>query len=392
MQYRKDKYGNKLSVLGFGCMRFKKKMGRINMDDAERQIMSAYNKGVNYFDTAFIYPGSEAAIGEIFEKNKIRDKIYIATKLPPQLMRSIDILDKLLSEQLKRLRTDHIDYFLFHMMSDIKVWERLKAMGIEKWIEEKRTAGTIRQFGFSYHGNSDMFCEILDAFDWDMCLIQYNYMDEHTQAGRKGLYHAHEKGIPVMIMEPLRGGRLVNNLPGEATEIFKNHPVQHTPAQWAFRWLYNQKEITVVLSGMNTDEMVKDNVKTATDTKVGELTAEDEAMLKNVVRAINAKLKVPCTGCGYCMPCPQKINISGTFSAYNRKYSDSSFSGLREYVKCTLLKDSAPASACIGCGKCEQHCPQAIEIRNQLKAAATELETPAYSVLSTVVKAVRKKK
>lgn len=392
MQYREDKYGNKLSVLGFGCMRFKKKMGRINMEDAERQIMSAYNKGVNYFDTAFIYPGSEAAIGEIFEKNSIRDKIYIATKLPPQLMRSLDILDKLLSEQLKRLRTDHIDYFLFHMMSDIKVWERLKNMGIEKWIEEKRASGIIRQFGFSYHGNSDMFCIILDAFDWDMCLIQYNYMDEHTQAGRKGLYHAHEKGIPVMIMEPLRGGRLVNNLPGEASDIFKNHPVQHTPAQWAFRWLYNQPEITVVLSGMNTDEMVDDNVKTATETKIGELTAADEAMLKGVVRAINAKLKVPCTGCGYCMPCPQKINISGTFSAYNRKYSDSNFAGLREYVKCTLSKDSAPASACIGCGKCEQHCPQAIEIRNQLKAAATELETPAYSTVSKVVKAVRKKK
>ena len=392
MKYRKDKYGNQLSVLGFGCMRFKKKMGRINMEDAERQIMSAYNKGVNYFDTAFIYPGSEAAIGEIFEKNNIRDKIYIATKLPPQLMRSIDILDKLLSEQLKRLRTDHIDYFLFHMMADIRVWERLKSMGIEKWIEEKKAAGAIRQFGFSYHGGSDMFCRILDAYDWDMCLIQYNYMDEHTQAGRKGLYHAHEKGIPVMIMEPLRGGRLVNNLPGEATDIFKSHPVQHTPAQWAFRWLYNQPEITVVLSGMNTDEMVDDNVKTATEAKIGELTAEDEAMLKNVVRAINAKLKVPCTGCGYCMPCPQKINISGTFSAYNRKYSDSSFAGLREYVKCTLSKDSAPASACIGCGKCEQHCPQAIEIRNQLKAAAKELETPAYNTISKALKAVKRKK
>lgn len=392
MKYREDKYGNQLSVLGFGCMRFKKKMGRINMADAERQIMSAYNKGVNYFDTAFIYPGSEAAIGEIFEKNNIRDKIYIATKLPPQLMRSLDILDKLVSEQLKRLRTDHIDFFLFHMMSDIKVWERLKNMGIEKWIEEKRASGTIRQFGFSYHGRSDMFCKILEAFDWDMCLIQYNYMDEHTQAGRKGLKAAHEKGIPVMIMEPLRGGRLVNNLPQEAKEIFKNHPVQHTPAQWAFRWLYNQPEITVVLSGMNTDEMVEDNVKTATETKIGELTAEDEAMLKSVVRAINAKMKVPCTGCGYCMPCPQKINISGTFSAYNRKYSDSSFSSLKEYSKCTLSKNCAPASACIGCGKCEQHCPQSIAIRKQLKEAAKELETPAYTALSTVVRAFRRKK
>ena len=390
MKYRQDKYGNELSVLGFGCMRFKKKMGRINMTDAERQIMSAFNKGVNYFDTAFIYPGSEAAIGEIFEKNNIRDKIYIATKLPPQFMRSIDILDKLFNEQLKRLRTDHIDFYLMHMMSDIKVWERLKNMGIEKWIEEKKDSGAIRQIGFSYHGNSEMFCKIIDAYDWDMCLIQYNYMDEHTQAGRRGLYHAHEKGIPVMIMEPLRGGRLVNNLPEEAKNVFKAHPIQHTPAQWAFRWLWNQPEVTVVLSGMNSDEMVDDNIKTATETQIGELTADDEAMLKNVVKAINSKMKVGCTGCGYCMPCPKNINISGTFSAYNRHFSDGNFAGLKEYVKATAKY--APASECIGCGKCESHCPQAIEIRNQLKEASEALETPAYKAVSNVVSVFKKNK
>ncbi len=381
MKYRKDKYGNDLSVLGFGCMRFKKKMGRIVMEDAERQIMNAFNNGVNYFDTAFIYPGSESAIGQIFEKNNIRDKVYIATKLPPQLMRSIDILDKLFNEQLKRLRTDHIDFYLMHMMSDIKVWERLKSIGIEKWIEDKKASGAIRQIGFSYHGNSDMFCKIIDAYDWDMCLIQYNYMDEHTQAGRKGLYHAHDKGIPVMIMEPLRGGRLVNNLPQDAISIFKEHPVQHTPAQWAFRWLWNQPEISVVLSGMNSDEMVADNIKTASETEIGELTANDEQMLKSVVRAINAKLKVPCTGCGYCMPCPQKVNISGTFSAYNTLYSKSKFAGFREYVKCTKPKEYAPASKCVGCGKCEQHCPQGIEIRARLKDAEKELESKAYRVI-----------
>ena len=237
MKYRSDKYGNELSVLGFGCMRFQKKMGRIVMSEAEKQIMNAYNNGVNYFDTAFIYPGSESAIGEIFEKNGIRDNIYIATKLPPQVIVSLDVLDKLFNEQLKRLRTDHIDFYLMHMMSDIKVWERLKGIGIEKWIEDKKASGAIRQIGFSYHGNSEMFCKIIDAYDWDMCLIQYNYMDEHTQAGRKGLYHAHEKGIPVMIMEPLRGGRLVNDLPADAKKIIAEHPVQHTPAQWAFRWL-----------------------------------------------------------------------------------------------------------------------------------------------------------
>ncbi len=385
MKYREDKYGNKLSVLGFGCMRFKKKMGRINMEDAERQIMSAFNDGVNYFDTAFIYPGSESAIGEIFEKNNIRDQIYIATKLPPQLIRSTDILEKLFNEQLKRLRTDHIDFYLMHMMADIKIWERLKSIGIEKWIEEKKASGAIRQIGFSYHGGSDMFCKIIDAYDWDMCLIQYNYMDEHTQAGRKGLNHANEKGIPVMIMEPLRGGRLVNNLPSDAKRIFDEHTVKHTPAQWAFRWLWNQPEVTTVLSGMNSDEMVEDNIKTASHTEIGELTANDEEMLKRVVKAINAKMKVHCTGCGYCMPCPQNVNISGTFSAYNRCFTDSSFAGFKEYVKNTISQQYAPASKCVGCGKCEKHCPQSIEIRNQLKEAEKELEGNAYKALSKVI-------
>lgn len=389
MKYRADKYGNQLSVLGFGCMRFRKKIGRIEMDKAERQVMAAYNSGVNYFDTAFIYPGSEAAIGEIFEKNGIREKVFIATKLPPQLMRSTEILDKLLSEQLKRLRTDYIDFYLFHMMADIKVWERLKAMGIEEWIAEKKASGVIRQVGFSYHGKSEMFCKIIDAYDWDMCLIQYNYMDEHTQAGRKGLMHANEKGIPVMIMEPLRGGRLVNNLPEEAKSIFKAHSVHHTPAQWALRWLWNQPQVTVVLSGMNSDEMVADNIKTASGTEIGELTEADENMLKNVVSAINSKQKVGCTGCEYCMPCPKGINISGTFSAYNRYYADGSFAGVREYIKCTGR--SAPASACIGCGKCETHCPQSIEIRNELKAASQVLDTSAVMTVNKV-RAVLKRK
>lgn len=392
MKYREDKLGNKLSVLGFGCMRFSKKMGRINMEAAERQIMKAFNEGVNYFDTAFIYPGSEAAIGEIFEKNGIRDRVYIATKLPPQLMRSTDILDKLFNEQLKRLRTDHIDFYLMHMMADIKIWERLKSIGIEQWIEEKKTSGAIRQVGFSYHGKSDMFCKIIDAYDWDMCLIQYNYMDEHTQAGRKGLMHANEKGIPVMIMEPLRGGRLVNNLPAEAKSIFSEHSVQHTPAQWAFRWLWNQPEVSVVLSGMNSDEMVEDNVKTASETEIGELTARDEQMLRNVVKAINSKMKVGCTGCEYCMPCPRNINISGTFSAYNRHYADGRLAGLREYVKCTASDHFTPASECIGCGKCENHCPQSIEIRKELKAAERALETPMYKIVNKAVSVFRGKK
>lgn len=382
MKYRTDKYGNKLSVLGFGCMRFQKKVGRIVMKETERQVMEAFNSGVNYFDTAFIYPGSEAAIGEIFEKNGIREKVHIATKIPPALIRSLDILDKLLDEQLKRLRTDYIDFYLMHMMTDVKTWNRLQEMGIEEWIADKKKSGKVRQIGFSFHGNTEKFCEIVDAYDWDMCLIQYNYMDEHTQAGRRGLQHAHEKGIPVMIMEPLRGGKLVNDLPNEAKRIFTSHSVSHTPAQWALRWLWNQPEVTVVLSGMNSDEMVKDNIATACSTEIGELTEADEAMLRQVVREINSKMKVGCTGCGYCMPCPQKINISGVFAAYNKSYAKNKAAGLKDYAACT--ENAAPASACIGCGKCETHCPQSIAIREELKNVQSEMEGTAYSAIRKI--------
>ena len=385
MNYRQDKFGNNLSILGFGCMRFNKKSGKIDIEKAEKEIMLAYENGINYFDTAYIYPGSESAIGEIFEKNGIRDNIYIATKLPHYLIKSKDSLDKLFNEELKRLRTDHIDFYLMHMLTDTDTWQRLKNLGIEEWIESKKADGSIRQIGFSYHGNSDMFCQLVDAYSWDFCMIQYNYMDEHSQAGKKGLKHAHSKGLPVIIMEPLRGGKLVNMLPESAKKIFDNYHIKHTPAQWSFRWLWNQPEVTVVLSGMNSTEMIQDNINTASDVKIGEFTVDDENMLKDVVKAINENMKVGCTGCGYCMPCPKNVDIPGTFSAYNRKYSEGKLSSLIEYTMCTALrKNPTSASNCIGCGKCEQHCPQNIEIRKQLKSAQNELEGPLYKIAKKI--------
>lgn len=390
MHYRTDKYNNKISLLGFGCMRFQNTLGKIDMAKAEEQILAAVRGGINYFDTAYVYPGSEAAIGEIFEKNGIRDNIYIATKLPHYLIKSLDGLEKLFQEQLRRLRTDHIDYYLMHMLSDIATWNRLKELGIEQWLAGKKASGAIRQIGFSYHGNSDMFCQLVDAYDWEFCQIQYNYMDEHTQAGRRGLNYAHEKGLPIIIMEPLRGGRLVNNLPEDAKKIFAEYKEFHTPAQWAFRWLYNQPEVTCVLSGMNTLEMIEDNIITASNTEVGSLGPAEEEMLQNVVKAINSRMKVGCTGCGYCMPCPKGVDIPGTFSAYNRRYYDSKHSGFFDYMMCTALrKNSTAASNCIGCGKCETHCPQHIEIRKELKNAAKELEGPAYKVVRKVVKLLK---
>ena len=391
MNYRTDKYGNQLSILGFGCMRFPQKMGRIDMEETEREIMTAYQAGVNYYDTAYIYPGSEAALGEIFERNNIREKVYIATKLPHYLIKSVADMDKLFAEELRRLRTDYVDYYLMHMLTDTDTWNRLKSLGIEEWITQKKASGAIRQIGFSYHGNSEMFCNLVDAYDWDFCQIQYNYMDEHSQAGRRGLYHAHAKGIPVVIMEPLRGGKLVNRLPDTAKKIFEEYKIKRTPAQWAFRWLWNQPEITVVLSGMNSDEMVRDNIQTASTVEVGELGEDEEQMLKQVVAAINAKMKVGCTGCGYCMPCPKGVDIPGTFAAYNRRYAEGKFWSFVDYVMCTTLrKNSTAASNCVGCGKCEKHCPQHIEIRKCLKDAQKELETPIYKVVRKVVKGFMK--
>ena len=362
-------------------MRFTQGGGKIDLDKAEKEIMEAYNAGINYFDTAYIYGGSEDALGRILEKNGIRDKVNVATKLPHYLIKKSDSMEKYFTEELRRLRTDHVDYYLMHMLTDVKTWDRLKALGIIEWLEEKKKSGAIRQVGFSYHGNSDMFCELVDVYDWDFCQIQYNYMDEHSQAGRRGLQYAASKHIPVMIMEPLRGGKLVGLLPDEARQLFADYPVRRSPAEWAFRWLWNQPEVTCVLSGMNSLDMVRENVKTASAAQAGELTQADEALLRSVVQAINRNIKVGCTGCGYCMPCPKQVDIPGTFAAYNRMFTEGKRRAKIEYIMCTAMrKDSAAASNCIGCGACERHCPQQLPIREELKNARKALEGPMYAV------------
>ncbi len=391
MQYRTDKHGNKLSVLGYGCMRFTQKAGKIDLEKTEKEIMEAYHAGVNYYDTAYIYPGSEAALGEILERNGIRDKVNIATKLPHYYLKNPAGMDKYFEEELKRLRTDHVDYYLMHMLNDVKTWERLKGLGIDKWLADKKASGQIRNVGFSYHGNSEMFCQLLDANDWDFCQVQYNYLDEHSQAGKKGVQYAHSKGIPVVIMEPLRGGKLVNNLPKDAQQLFDKHPSHRSPAEWGLRWLWNQEEVSVVLSGMNSMDMVKENCRIAADSRIGEYTEDDQEMLRKVVAAIQSKMKVGCTGCRYCMPCPHGVDIPGTFSAYNKKYSDGKRAAMTEYMMCTVMrKDHTSASNCVECGKCERHCPQHIEIRKELKNAKRELEGPIYKIASKVLPLVMK--
>ena len=386
MNYRLDKYGNQLSALGFGCLRFPQKMGHIDLEETEREILYAIEQGVNYFDTAYIYGGSEAALGQILERNNVRHKVNIATKLPHYLIKSREGLDKLFNEELRRLRTDHVEYYLMHMLTDISSWERMKALGIEDWIAEKKASGQIGQIGFSYHGNSDMFCRLVDAYDWEFCQIQYNYLDEHSQAGRRGLNHAAAKGIPVIIMEPLRGGKLVKSLPEKAKKLFAAYAPDRTPAQWGLRWLWDQKEVTVVLSGMNSHDMVAENIRTASETEVGSVTEQEREVYAKVVEVINASTKVGCTGCGYCMPCPKGVDIPGTFAAYNRYYGESKFSGLREHLMNTgLRKNSTAVSNCVGCGKCEKHCPQGIQIRQELKNAGKVLENPIYRVARKLV-------
>lgn len=379
MQYRKDRSGNPLSVLGYGCMRFTKKGGRIDIAKTEKELMRAYKSGVNYFDTAYIYPGSEAAVGEIFERNHIREKVNIATKLPQYLITSRAQLDKYFDEQLSRLRTDYIDYYLMHHLTDIAMWEKLKEIGIKEWIEEKKKSGQIRNIGFSYHGSTDGFLAILEDHDWDICQIQYNYFDEHSQAGARGLRAAGEKGIPVVIMEPLRGGKLVNMLPERAKRIMEKSGRGWTPAEWSFRWLFDQPEVTVVLSGMNSAQMVRENCRTADEAGIGQFTKRDFAVIAEVIKAIKAKEKVGCTGCRYCMPCPKGVDIPGTFRCYNAMYIESKGSGRLQYAQTVgLTREPAFATQCIGCGKCEKHCPQELPIREKLKEADKALRPLPY--------------
>lgn len=381
MQYRKDKNGNELSMLGYGCMRFTKKGNSIDIDKAEKEIMAAFKAGVNYYDTAYIYPGSEAALGEILERNGIRDKVNIATKLPQYLIRNAKAIDKYFSEELTRLRTDHVDYYLMHHLTDVEMWEKLKSVGIIEWIKEQKKSGKIRNIGFSYHGNTDNFITILNDYDWDFCQVQYNYLDEVTQAGVSGVKAAAAKGIPVVIMEPLRGGKLVNMLPDKARKLFREDSHGWSPAEWAFRWLYNQPEVTVVLSGMNSVEMVQENVKTASDMKAGSLTEQDFALIEEVKKAIKEKEKVGCTGCRYCMPCPKGVDIPGTFACYNTMYTENKSAGRFQFAQTVgLTKEPAFASQCVQCGKCEQHCPQSIPIREKLKEADKALRPLPYKV------------
>jgi predicted aldo/keto reductase-like oxidoreductase len=342
-------------------------------------VLSAVARGVNYFDTAYVYPGSEEAVGRIVAGNGLRQKIYLATKLPLFLCKSRSDFDKFFGKSLERLRTDYIDYYLMHMITTPEQWRALCGMGIEGWIDEQRARGRIRQLGFSFHGKREDFVSVADARDWDFCLIQYNYLDINNQAGRAGLVHAASKGIPVFVMEPLLGGRLANpkSLPPKALAAMNAANPSLSPAAWALRWLWNHSEVTLLLSGMSAPEQLDENISIAESAAAPNFLSESElGVIDRVIELANESNRIACTGCGYCIPCPAGVNIPGCFASYNDSCRRGRFAALKPYVMATaaLTTKRGLASSCKACGKCETHCPQGIKISDALKMAARRLE------------------
>lgn len=384
------KNGDRLSVLGFGCMRFPTKGGFIDEPRAINMLHTAVEKGINYFDTAYIYHTgkSESLLGKAFG-GEYRSRVKIATKLPPYMVSKLENAKKIIETQLNRLQTDYIDYYLLHMLTDKPMFDRLKDLGVMEYLEELRQEGTIKNIGFSFHGSKTDFELIVKAYPWDFCQIQYNYMDENNQATKSGLELAASLGIPVIVMEPLRGGRLVDNLPKEVLEAFKSYDEKRTPAEWALRWIWNHPQVNVVLSGMSTEEQLDENIKIASSSKENSLTEEEIRVFEKVKSIMLEKTKVPCTACGYCMPCPYGVNIPGCFSFYNDKYLLNNKRARWKYMQNLGAMSAKPAyaSQCHECGKCESHCPQHIEIRKQLKIVNKEMEG---TILKQVVKIARK--
>lgn len=391
MNYRvMGKPGDKVSVLGFGLMRLPRKNGKVDIKRVKEQVIMAIERGVNYFDTAYIYGRSESIFGNILAEEGLREAVKIATKLPIFMVHSTKDMNNILRTQLKRLRTGYVDYYLLHAVNDFAGWERLKRSGVREFAEQAKKDGRIRYFGFSYHGGKEDFKAIIDDYPWDFCQIQYNYIDEYFQAGREGLEYAAAKGLGVVVMEPLRGGSLAGRVPMEISEIWDSAKVKRTPADWALRWLWNQPAVTVVLSGMNEETHIEENVRTACEVQPGIITEEEFALYEKVRNKYNELMKVGCTGCGYCMPCPAGVDIPFSFSYYNAKHFFKAKRAWWQYIAFAGgLTGGKPsyASLCEQCGKCEKVCPQRLPIRAKLAEVASEMEP---GILRPVLRLVRK--
>ncbi len=375
MLYRKNtKNGDELSQLGFGCMRIQRKGAATDVQKATELIRSAINKGINYFDTAYMYPGNEAALG-VALAGGYREKVKIATKLPVILTKSAADINKFFNKSLERLKTDYIDYYLMHMLTDLDSFEKLLSFGFEDWVSVRKKSGSIRNIGFSFHGRQDSFKSIIDAYDWDFCMIQYNYLDEYFQAGTGGLMHAYGKGVPVIVMEPLRGGQLVN-LPDAAKNEFEGAVQGRSAAQWGLRWVLDCPEVTMLLSGMGSIEQLEENCKLASETTINCLNEAEKAAYGKVCDIIRTTTKVNCTGCGYCMPCPFGVDIPNGLSALNESVIKKKSTVTMNYMMSAGIspKNFSFASQCKKCGKCEKHCPQNIPISEHMTAVSNEIE------------------
>ncbi len=379
MQYRVDpKSGNKISALGLGCMRFPGyQVGRPDRAAARRIIGRSIERGVNYLDTAYLYPGNEECVGAVLEELGLRDSVFLATKLPHASCKRAGDFDRFFDEQLRRLRTDHIDYYLIHNITSPAQWERVCALGIEGWIERQKEAGRIRRIGFSFHGSAGDFPVLLDAFDWDFCQIQYNYANEAYQAGTAGMLAAAERGLAVFVMEPLLGGRLAGKLPPAAADALaaSGDAEFESPVDWALAWVWSHPQVTMLLSGMAASEQVDQNARVAELAVPGCMDEGRLAAIARVLEIFEAANRVPCTGCNYCMPCPRGINIPGCFSAYNASFAHGWFTGVQQYFTASALRTSEPrlATNCVHCGACLRHCPQGIDIPARLEDVVRRL-------------------
>ncbi|OPY28705.1 MAG: putative oxidoreductase [Methanocella sp. PtaU1.Bin125] len=389
MQYRTMKStGDRLSALGFGCMRFPRKGVGVDVDRAISQVRYAIDHGVNYLDTALIYGSSETVVGRALAGG-YREKVKLATKMPPYQVRKREDMDRLLDVQLQNLQTDHIDYYLLHSLT-VKEWERLKGLGIADFIRTAKTDGRFRHIGFSSHNGTADFVQLVDDFAWDFCQIQYNILDETNQAGKDGMQHAAAKGLGVVIMEPLRGGSLAKMPPREVQAIWDEADVKRSPAEWALRWVWNHPEVTVVLSGMNDERHIEENLRVATDALPGSMTEAELALVGRVKAAYGRLMKVACTGCRYCMPCPAGVDIPACFEAYNNLSVESPLVVKIKYLNAVGggLDGNGrmgKASQCRNCNKCVKVCTQHIDIPGQLKEVARAMEGPEMKALGFVL-------
>lgn len=381
MLYRKiPRNGDELSILGFGCMRLPAKAdGSIDEDRATKQVRDAIDRGVNYVDTAWPYHmgQSEPFVGRALAGG-YREKVRLATKLPSWLIETREDMDTYLNAQLEKLQTDHIDYYLVHaLVGDL--WDKVEKLGVAGFLDSAKADGRITNAGFSFHGAGEDFNRIVDAYPWDFCQIQYNFLDEQNQAGTAGLEYAAKKGLGVIIMEPLRGGNLTRTVPPAVKKIWDEAPTTRTAAEWALRWIWNHPGVTVVLSGMNEETHIRENLRVADEAFPDSLTDAELRLVKRVEKKYRELMKVGCTGCQYCMPCPSGVNIPLCFEHYNNLYLGDNPEGEKFLYAARLggavgLGEPEFASLCIQCGQCMEKCPQHIDIPGILESVVKELE------------------